>query len=518
MALSETTNKIKKVGYNDVDHAILKKNGFEPKGFWFSKNGKMVKKEEIEKVLNSNSLSAVGKKIEEINEKLIELFPIFFNLLELQSKSFQKFCEIMEIQNENNPNKKPLTPRPDDDKSQKIHLSIIGKILGIVGLLYPMVITVFKKLVNWVRTSIADAIKPLTKFINSTIEIFAKYYSTIITGVSSAVSFMVGKAADVLDSFSSVPVVGKIAKKWATSLRGVATATKEIGEKASETVTSAAASAESTVSSVGSSAESFVRPPAAPSASAGPLPQMSGGKQATASQMATRGERQSPGGQEGVQRADYSAPAGAGKQPKNVSISPQADLSSVEPGLLSRFYEAAEEYKQPLTINTGFRGDEYQATLWVRANILHEPGIFSPASPKSDTTVTYKGQTYTVKGSGKGSAHRFGQAIDVSPTAPKDSTSPLDPIFKKHGLWRPFIHQVGRTKSDPPHVQLDGQMGADQAEGEKFMAGKTPGRPAPKVATPITRKKDSTEIAKGPSIEKHFGAEEPQYGSSTYNG
>jgi putative chitinase len=165
----------------------------------------------------------------------------------------------------------------------------------------------------------------------------------------------------------------------------------------------------------------------------------------------------------------------AGK-PSNVTLGPNTDVSKVDPDLLKRFYQAAAEYGRPVTINSAYRGDEYQAQLWVRANIFKEPGIFSPAKPEKTVTITYKGQQFTVPGSGKGSSHGRGQALDVNP-GPQ-----LDPFLRKYGLNRPF------ASFDPPHVQKVG--GSDYVpdtspEGTKLAGGgQPPAAGAPTAAAP----------------------------------
>jgi hypothetical protein len=79
-------------------------------------------------------------------------------------------------------------------------------------------------------------------------------------------------------------------------------------------------------------------------------------------------------------------------------------------------------------------------------------------------TINYKGQSYTVPGSGKGSAHGRGQALDVSPT------TALDPFLAKFGLVHPF------GANDPPHIQLAGgsNYSPPASEGSPAAPGVTP--------------------------------------------
>jgi lysozyme len=172
-----------------------------------------------------------------------------------------------------------------------------------------------------------------------------------------------------------------------------------------------------------------------------------------------------------AQQANQAASGQAsGEKPANVTFEAgKVDVSKVDPKLLKGFYQAAAEYGKPIRINSAYRGDEYQAQLWVRANHFHEPGIHIPAKPSQTTTINYKGQSFTVPGSGKGSAHGRGQAMDVSPGV----GSPFERILNKYGVG--FI--LGAK--DPPHIQLIG--------GSNFMppgGGEAPAGSPNVAATP----------------------------------
>lgn len=166
--------------------------------------------------------------------------------------------------------------------------------------------------------------------------------------------------------------------------------------------------------------------------------------------------------------------------PPNVQIGPKTDLSKVDKKLLKRFYGFAKEFGQAVTINSAYRGDEYQAQLWVRGNIFHEPGIHTPAKPEKTTTITYRGQQFTVPGSGKGSKHGKGLALDVTVPGMGAMSGPVDVLLKKYGLKRPFLPK------DPPHIEL--------AEGGGGQLGDT--------ATPAEAKKDA---AAAQSTAQPFG-------------
>lgn len=135
-------------------------------------------------------------------------------------------------------------------------------------------------------------------------------------------------------------------------------------------------------------------------------------------------------------------------KPKNIAIGSAADLSGMDKTMLGRFFLAAKDFGKAITINSAYRGDAYQAQLWVRGRILNEKGIHTPARPKNTTTINYKGKQYTVDGSGKGSKHGRGEALDIS-----TDRSSFDPVLAKYGLHRPF------KEKDPPHVELKAKDG-----------------------------------------------------------
>jgi hypothetical protein len=174
------------------------------------------------------------------------------------------------------------------------------------------------------------------------------------------------------------------------------------------------------------------------------------------------------GGVGGLAGAGGQNPVSGATPPPNVTLGNNVDVSQVDPDLLQRFYQAAQEYGKPVTINSGYRGDDYQAELWVRANIFREPGIYSPAKPRNTTTITYQGKQYTVEGGGRGSAHGRGQALDVSPGPA------LDPFLRAQGLHRPH------AAFDPPHVQKIG--GEEYAAASQAPAG-TPQATTPRLPT-----------------------------------
>jgi hypothetical protein len=81
-------------------------------------------------------------------------------------------------------------------------------------------------------------------------------------------------------------------------------------------------------------------------------------------------------------------------------------------------------------------------------------------------TINYKGQQHTVRGSGRGSSHGRGNAIDVSPGPA------LDPFLRKYGLHRPH------ASFDPVHVEKIGGSSFEASSGAPTAA---PGAVPPTV-------------------------------------
>ena len=156
------------------------------------------------------------------------------------------------------------------------------------------------------------------------------------------------------------------------------------------------------------------------------------------------------------------------ERPSNVTLGEKADVSRVNMELLRRVYSAAAEYGKPVSINSGYRDDAYQAQLWVRGNILKEPGIFIPSLPQTTQTIMYKGKEYTVQGSGRGSPHFLNGELDISPGV---DNAEWRSILQKHGVVFPY------GLKDPPHVALGPGIAATQV-ASKNVAPATDSKPA----------------------------------------
>jgi hypothetical protein len=145
--------------------------------------------------------------------------------------------------------------------------------------------------------------------------------------------------------------------------------------------------------------------------------------------------------------------AGGGEGKGSLKIGPNADMSGVIPEMVSKLQKFAESTGKSVDVNSAYRSDQKQAELWVRGHILNEPGVHMPAAPKEDQEVNYKGKTFQVKGSGKGSLHGVGNAVDISVAGMGKSKGPIDELLANAGLFRPFIAK------DPPHVQMMAEGG-----------------------------------------------------------
>ena len=157
-----------------------------------------------------------------------------------------------------------------------------------------------------------------------------------------------------------------------------------------------------------------------------------------------------------------------GEKPSNLILDSGVNLSNVDQNLLSRLYAAAAEYGKSFKVNSGFRDDKKQAELWVRGNILHEPGIYMPAMPSTAQKINYKGQSYDVPGSGKPpNSHASGAALDIDASAASEMDSMG--ILQKNGLSRPFAN-------DPVHIQLAGASGKPDVDPVQNVA-QTPATP-----------------------------------------
>lgn len=186
---------------------------------------------------------------------------------------------------------------------------------------------------------------------------------------------------------------------------------------------------------------------------------------------------------------------GTSEKPENVTIDSGVDISKVDKDLLGGFYAAAKEYGKPVKINSGFRSDEKQAELFVRANVFKEPGIYMPAKPDKDTTINYRGQTFNVPGgrtkSSHGGSSSSARALDVSRNALEEMDSMG--LLRKYGLHRPFpndpvhVERIG-GRSAPPDTSTDGAQQASQVSATPVTATASGGESTDgggETATPV---------------------------------
>jgi hypothetical protein len=209
-----------------------------------------------------------------------------------------------------------------------------------------------------------------------------------------------------------------------------------------------------------------VAPPSGPppTAPAGVAPSAAGGGRGMASPPAGGPPRAAPptagsppgGSAEGEQRKPTPEEKAQGQGGGALKIGPNADMSGLDNEMISRLQKFAESTGKSVDVTSAYRSDQKQAELWVRGNILNEPGIFTPAAPKEDQEITYKGKTYNVKGTGKGSLHGVGNAVDISVPGMGKSKGPMDDLLANAGLFRPYIAK------DHPHVQMMAEGGIVQ--------------------------------------------------------
>ena len=184
-------------------------------------------------------------------------------------------------------------------------------------------------------------------------------------------------------------------------------------------------------------------------------------------------------------------------KPKNLTFDAGVNLSGMKPGFLKKFYSAVQDYGGPVKVTSAYRSDAYQAQLWVRGNIFGERGIYTPSKPRTTQTITYRGKQFTVTGSGKGSRHLMGLAVDISRSTNRGA---LDPYLRKYGLHR--SDPVG----DPPHVQQIGGPSMDSGgsidkpdpggknvkSNSKAASVNPPGQPGWSLYNPSTDKPSAT--------------------------
>lgn len=211
-----------------------------------------------------------------------------------------------------------------------------------------------------------------------------------------------------------------------------------------------------------------------------------------------------PDGQPGPAAPAGQAPGGGNG---SLRIGPNADMSGLDSEMMSRLQKFAESTGKAVDVTSAFRSDQKQAELYVRGHILKEQGIHMPAAPKEDQEINYKGKTYQVKGSGKGSLHGVGNAVDIAGMV--DKRGSIDDLLANAGLFRPFI------KNDHPHVQMLAEGGIVQPTpgGTPAIIGEGGNAeaviPLKNGAVPVrlfgdSLKSDSEAVPRMPDIESMF--------------
>ena len=242
----------KKIGYSSVEQNILKQSGIKPKGFWFvGPDGKMIKKEEVDKTLEADPTMAIIRKLDETDKKITELGEITTSLkktleeqLDLQHK-YLTGIEVEHAEAADDVQKEEVSPKKDKDK-QPIGglINQFAKILAVVALLYPMLKTMFDRAVNWLRSKLADGIKFLTDSITGVLTNATGFISGFIKNISEGI-------ANLLDKLPF-----NVGKGAAAAIRSGGTA----ASNAVQSVQPSMAKAAGVVSNIGTKAETVVRP------------------------------------------------------------------------------------------------------------------------------------------------------------------------------------------------------------------------------------------------------------------
>jgi hypothetical protein len=264
--------------------------------------------------------------------------------------------------------------------------------------------------------------------------------------------------------------IADLKKQIAASEQQELTLNKEAKLASAKKLEASAAQANANRAARGQASTSTATPTAAPAGGgkqelpSGVAPSAAGGGRGTASPPAGGPPRAAPptagsppgGSAEGEQRKPTPEEKAQGQGGGSLKIGPNADMSGLDNEMISRLQKFAESTGKSVDVTSAYRSDQKQAELWVRGNILNEPGIFTPAAPKEDQEITYKGKTYNVKGSGKGSLHGVGNAVDISVAGMGKSKGPIDDLLSNAGLFRPYIAK------DHPHVQMLAEGGIVQ--------------------------------------------------------
>jgi hypothetical protein len=246
--------------------------------------------------------------------------------------------------------------------------------------------------------------------------------------------------------------IAELKKQIAESESKELTLNKEAKIASSKKLEAAAAQTNANRASRGQASTATATPTAPASAGGGGAP----AGEATSRSMAPRSGSPSPSAGAPDGQPGKGAAAGQAQGGGSLKIGPAADMSGLDNEMISRLEKFALSTGKSVDVNSAFRSDQKQAELWVRGHILNEPGVHMPAAPKDDQEITYKGKTYQVKGSGKGSLHGVGNAVDISVAGMGKSKGPIDELLANAGLFRPFI------ANDPPHVQMMAEGGIVQ--------------------------------------------------------
>lgn len=130
-----------KKGYSDLEKAILEQSGIIAKGFWFSRDNKMVKKEEVEKTLSASPTLVIVKKLDIIDKKLDTTIDVLTSMKKTIDEQFRwqkKRSEDLLLQrreDEIEKRQKGSLVRDVEKKDDKSSGGILSGIVGLLGIL-----------------------------------------------------------------------------------------------------------------------------------------------------------------------------------------------------------------------------------------------------------------------------------------------------------------------------------------------------------------------------------------------
>ena len=130
--IANATTKVKAGGYSDVEQGILRQEGIVAKGFWYARNNVPVKREQIDKILQSNPNTVIIQKLDLIDGSLVRVQAAVLalkNSLDAQLDFEKKRLQDQEVEQQEQSLKTAPT-RNDIEKVTSKDTSISGNAVG----------------------------------------------------------------------------------------------------------------------------------------------------------------------------------------------------------------------------------------------------------------------------------------------------------------------------------------------------------------------------------------------------